>query len=513
MHAIRGSERAPLPGAVDLGDADPSERLEATVLLRRRDQAAWDAQAAALSAGRPVATLSRAAFAQAFGADPKDADLVRAFAGRQGLAVVSEDLGRRTMILSGTVKAFNDAFGVRLRRFSHPGGAYRGRTGAIQLPDELAGAVEAVLGLDNRPQATPHFRRGRPAGQLTQPTSYAPAEVAALYGFPDGDGAGQCVGIIELGGGYKPADLSTYFAAQGITAAPTVLAVSVDHALNHPSGGAQGPDGEVMLDIEVVGSAAPAATIVVYFAPNTDAGFLDAVTTAAHDTANNPSVISISWGGSESTWTAQAMTAFDQALQSAAVMGVTVCIASGDDGSSDGAPGGNHVNFPASSPSALACGGTRLQSAAGAITGETVWNDGAGGGASGGGQSVQFGVPVWQNSCQATPTGGQGAPLTGRGVPDVSGDADPETGYAVRVDGTDTVVGGTSAVAPLWAGLIARINANLGKPVGFINPRLYAQQANFRDVTAGNNGAFEATPGWDACTGLGSPDGTKLTLP
>jgi kumamolisin len=221
-------------------------------------------------------------------------------------------------------------------------------------------------------------------------------------------------------------------------------------------------------------------------------------------------VISISWGGPESTWTAQAKTAIDDALQAAAAMGITVCVASGDNGSSDGVSGGgDEVDFPASSSFALGCGGTSLRATQSAIAGETVWNDGTSGGASGGGVSSFFALPTWQQGLSVD-RGRETSSLTMRGVPDVCGDADPETGYTVRVDGTDTVIGGTSAVAPLWAALIARINAITGKPAGFVNPLLYANASALRDITMGNNGDFSATPGWDACTGLGSPNGKSL---
>jgi len=280
---------------------------------------------------------------------------------------------------------------------------------------------------------------------------------------------------------------------------------------NSPTGDADGPDGEVMLDIGVAGSIAPEARIAVYFSPNTDAGFLDAITTAIHDTTNNPSVISISWGGPESTWTAQSMTAMDEAFQAAATMGITVCIASGDSGSSDGVTdNANHVDFPASSPHVLACGGTSLVASSSGISSETVWNDGANAGATGGGVSSFFALPAWQEGLSALTTAGSKVALTMRGVPDVAGDADPETGYDVRVDGTDTVFGGTSAVAPLWAALIARINSSTARAAGFINPTLYRNPEDLRDITEGNNGAFAAQAGWDACTGLGSPNGVPL---
>jgi kumamolisin len=266
-----------------------------------------------------------------------------------------------------------------------------------------------------------------------------------------------------------------------------------------------------MLDIEVAGAVAPGANIAVYFAPNTDAGFRDAVSKAVHDATNKPSVISISWGGPESSWTAQSMTAFDEALQAAAAMGVTVCVASGDNGSGDGVDdGADHADFPASSPYSLACGGTNLQASGASITSERVWNNGANGGAGGGGVSTFFALPSYQEGLQVTKTHGGAQPLGMRGVPDVCGDADPETGYDVRVDGRDTVIGGTSAVAPLWAGLIARINAAKASPVGFVNPALYSHAGALRDITNGNNGTFAAAAGWDACTGLGSPNGQKV---
>jgi kumamolisin len=200
------------------------------------------------------------------------------------------------------------------------------------------------------------------------------------------------------------------------------------------------------------------------------------------------------------------MTAFDSAAQDAAALGVTICAASGDNGSSDGVTDGkNHVDFPSSSPHILACGGTSLQSTSGAITSETVWNDGASGGAGGGGFSVQFPIPTYQTAAKIAGSG--------RGVPDVSGDADPQTGYNVLVDGQTLVIGGTSAVAPLWSGLIALLNQKLGAPLGFLQPKIYALPSSsgaFHDITSGTNGAFPAKPGWDAATGLGSPSGGNL---
>jgi kumamolisin len=506
---VPGSDRAALPGAVTVGKTAPDQRLEVTVLVRRRDEAALKARASRAERG---AHMDHAAFVAAHGADPADLEKVAAFARAHDLAVVQSDVGRRTVILSGTVAQFDAAFDVELQDFEYDAGSYRGRLGPVHIPDELSGVVEAVMGLDNRPVAKPHFRL-RPsigahaAGGLK---SFTPPELAKLYGFPAGTGRGQCIALIELGGGYRPADLKTYFAGLG-GGQPKVTAVGVDHAANKPTGDPNGPDGEVVLDIEVAGGVAPGAHIVVYFAPNTDAGFLDAITTAVHDTKNKPSVVSISWGGPEASWTPQSLKAFDSAFQAAAVMGVTVLVASGDDGSSDGVSDGkDHVDFPASSPHATACGGTRLVAAGGAIATEQVWNDGAGGGAGGGGVSVSFETPSWQSGLKSTRKGGRATVLAKRGVPDVSADADPESGYQIRVDGQSVVVGGTSAVAPLWAGLIAIVNAASGKRAGFINPALYATPGALRDVTSGDNGDFAAVSGWDACTGLGSPNGAAV---
>ena len=333
--------------------------------------------------------------------------------------------------------------------------------------------------------------------------------MAQIYDYPSGDGTGQCIGLIELGGGFQLDDLSNYFSSLNINT-PQVISVSVDGGQNSPST-PDSADGEVMLDIEVAGAIAPSAKIVVYFAPNTDQGFLDAITTAVHDSTNQPSVLSISWGSAESGWTTQALTNFDEAFQAAAAMGVTVCVASGDNGSSDGINDGmNHVDFPASSSFALGCGGTTLQTSNEQIVSETVWNDQPNGGATGGGVSNVFPLPSWQDGFDVPSPTVQGG---GRGVPDVSGDADPNTGYNILVDGESAVFGGTSAVAPLWAALVARINQSIGKPVGFLNPLIYAQAvetSGFHDITQGNNGAFSAAQGWDPCTGLGSPDGTGL---
>jgi kumamolisin len=503
--ALAGSERKLPTAAADVGPADPNERTSVTIVLQPpKDSTAPSAHAAESLEKRTY--LTRDELAAQRGATPDAMLAVERFAVDAGLIIREADAARRSVVVEGTVAQLNAAFRVDLRRFRGAGGEFRGRVGTIGLPAELAPIVSGVFGFDERPQAHTQFRVAHPRAVET---SYTPPQLGELYAFPTGaTGTGQTIALIELGGGYKPADLSAYFSGLGITE-PQVTSVSVDGGENAPAGSVNSADGEVDLDIEVAGALAPNANVVVYFAPNTDQGFLDAITTAVHDTTNNPTVISISWGSAESEWTQQAMTSFDAAFADAAMLGITVCIAAGDGGSADGETDGNaHVDFPASSPHALACGGTTLKANGETIASEVVWND-PGDGATGGGISDVFPVPSWQANAGVPPSSNAGARV-GRGVPDVAGNADPATGYAVRIDGSSTVLGGTSAVAPLWSALIARLNGLSAKPLGLVNPLLYANPAALRDITSGSNGAYTARTGWDPCTGLGSPNGAKL---
>ena len=409
------------------------------------------------------------------------------------------------MHLRGTPQALQQAFGVQLGRYQMPdnGAQMIGCHLPPSLPGDISSRVIAVLGLDQRPIARPHFRR--PAA--TPANTYTPVQLGALYQFPAKlDGSGQTVAVIELGGGYTQADFEQYMQSLGIKP-PAVKTVSVQGGSSQPGGDA---DGEVMLDVEVIGALAPGANIDVYFAPNTDQGFYEAISQAAHDTVNQPSVISISWGGPEDSWSASSLNAMQSALQDAAALGVSVTVACGDSGYTDGESDNNaHVDFPASSPYALACGGTKLVASGATIDSETVWNELASNeGATGGGISASFALPTWQQSANV-PKGNNG--YAGRGTPDVAGDADPDSGYQVRVDGQDQVIGGTSAVAPLWAALIARFNQQLGQPLGDPHEALYGIGTSaFNDITQGNNGKFKAAKGWDACTGLGTPKGQSL---
>jgi kumamolisin len=458
---------------------------------------------------------------------------------------------------------------------------HRYRSGGLSVPANLAGIVTAVLGLDDRPVARPQFRRltAAAASRTVTPETVTPetvtpetvtpetvtpetvtpetvtpetvtpetvtpetvtpetvtpetvtpeaapaaptavpltaVQVASLYDFPPGtDGTGQTIAIIELGGGYTQSDLDTYFSGLGL-ATPSVTAVSVDGGSNSPG---QPADGEVELDIQVAGAVAPKAAQLVYFADNTDQGFINAIAQAVHTTPP-PIVVSISWGQSEDQWSQQSRTSMDGVFADAAALGVTVTVAAGDNGSSDdpNSTSGVHVDFPASSPHVLACGGTQLigDLSTNTITSEVVWNELANNeGAGGGGVSDVFPLPPWQADV-GVPTIA-GSTSTGRGVPDVAGNADPVTGYLVIVDGQQQPIGGTSAVAPLWAGLIARLAQATGKKFGLLQPLVYAGVAagaaatGFNDITEGNNGAYSAGPGWDATTGLGSPSGQAL---
>jgi kumamolisin len=506
---LAGSEKPQAPGVQPAAAPRGGDATGAATLGLRRAAAVPDEQ-------DPGADVDPAAYIRDHGAAPADLDLVTSTLEGLGLTVVESDQASRRVRVEGPMSVVSRVFGTSLQAVSSeaptPAGVasarveHRQREGGLSVPKALDGVITAVLGLDDRPQARAQFRIAPAAAAPT--TSYTPVQLGEAYSFPAGtDGSGQTIAIIELGGGYEQSDLDTYFSGLGV-GSPSVSAVGVDGAANKPGQDPSGADGEVLLDIEVVGALAPKASIVVYFAPNTDAGFVDAIAQATH-AQPTPTTMSISWGQSEDQWTAQARNALDEALVDAAALGVTVTAAAGDNGSSDGATdGANHVDFPASSPHLLACGGTSLQASGATISSETVWNDGGGRGATGGGVSDAYPLPSWQESAgvPAAPASGGG-----RGVPDVAGNADPATGYEVLVDGRSMVIGGTSAVAPLWAALVARFAQATGKPLGLLQPKLYAAAgAGFRDITQGDNGSFSAAPGWDACTGLGSPNGEAL---
>jgi kumamolisin len=498
-----------------VGNVNANEVIEVSVRLRRK------ADIQSFLHHRP-SPISQNEYADRFGASEEDIETVIAFAHEHDLTVVTSSVPRRTVTLRGSVFAFTNAFNTSLANYQHPDGCvYRGRTGTIELPTALQDIVIGVFGLDNRPQARPMFHVKKKDGHFAQPKQHAANvalaadasfyanDVAKAYQYPTSvTGAGECIALIELGGGYRTTDMKKYFKQLGLSV-PVIRSKSVDNGHNNPTT-ADSADGEVALDIEVAAAVAPGAKIVVYFAPNTDKGFLDAITTALHDKTNKPSVISISWGSAEAAWTSQALQNFNEAFQSAAALGVTITVAAGDSGSADGETDGKaHVDFPASSPWVLACGGTRLTSSS-----ETVWNDGDGW-ATGGGISDVFDVPDYQSTVKL-PADVNGKSRKGRGVPDIAANADSNTGYNILVDGQWSVIGGTSAVAPLMAGLVALANQHLKRKVGFINPQLYkAPHSSLKDIVSGNNntakaGGYTAGAGWDACSGLGAPLGALV---
>jgi kumamolisin len=482
-------------------------------------------------ANTPIAKkkyLTREELEKQHGAHPDDLDKVEHFAQEHDLTVVHRSASERSIVLKGKLGDLLAAFHADVQRYHHANGTYRGRTGEITLPEELSKIVTGVFGFDTRPKHRAPHRQKSAGASGPGPQNGVPAtEFAKRYNFPaklNGaalDGAGQTIAFIELGGGYRSSDLKVFFKEIGV-GTPKISSVSVDHAGNDPTGDPDSADGEVMLDIEVAGAVAPKAKLVVYFAPNRgNKGFIDAISAAVHDSQRKPSVISISWGSPEDSVSQQDIKAYHELFAAAAVLGVTVCVASGDHGTADldasDWDGKVHVDHPSCDDLVLSCGGTQIVSGK-----DVVWNDGTpfdvnvkggGGWASGGGISEIFAVPPYQAKAKLPASIDNGR--RGRGVPDVAMSA---TNYFTRVDTTESASGGTSAVAPLMAALTARLNQAKKKNVGFLNPFLYANVGHgvVHDVTSGTNAikgtikGYRAGPGWNACTGLGTPDGTAI---
>ncbi|MGA7217932.1 MAG: S53 family peptidase [Candidatus Sulfotelmatobacter sp.] len=537
MRAIAGSERRPLMGAAVVASVDPEKIIRLTIYVRPK---ASDVEMPRLhEIGHNPHVLQRAMASQkaqaAFEADPKSLAAVQKFARANGLKVIESSRVKRSVLVEGKTGDAMRAFGVELKIFEHPTkGRYRGRTGPVNVPASLHKIVEAVFGFDNRPIGRPLFKLGPPrsiarASQIAN--TYLPTEIANLYDFPDGtDGTGQTVAILAFNGslgdsgqsalgGYSAEAVAGYFKKNLKLPAPSITDVVIQGPGNQPGPGTDPTDatGEVLLDICMAAGVAPKAKFYMYFTEFTEQGWVDCITSAVTAT-NAPTVISISYGNPEDgpagdiLWTQQAITKVNEAFQRAALAGITISVAAGDQGSTEELPDNlQHVDFPASSPWVLACGGTRVIASQDVISRETVWNDGPES-ATGGGISALFAVPTYQAGANIPPSVNPGHRL-GRGVPDVASLADPETGVNVLFpDGSVQPIGGTSAAAPLWSGLIARFNQGLGKPVGFLNPVLYKSLTAgvLRDITEGDNGAYKAGPGWDACTGFGSPNGTRL---
>ena len=554
--AIPGSFRHAVPGAKLLRKSNPASRIKVSIYARQnptppgRSLSPLEEMNNKLPGERQY--VSGEEFNTTFGANPEDLAKIASWAKSNKLKVLDSDVAKRRVLVEGTIGDISKAFGVQLNEYQHPkSGAFRGREGEVHVPAALFGIVQGVFGLDTRPIGKPRLRRAnvqpadiRDLAQTTKkargghaaaanpfPGTFFPTDVAQLYGYPDTtSGKNENVAIFAFNGtgpdphgGYSKTALKTYFENVLGGTTPTITDVVVQGPGNFP-----GPDtnassnngdatGEVMLDMCVVGSVAPGANIFMYFTEFTSQGWLDALHTAITD-SNEISVISISYGNPEDdpqgAWTAMGVQLVNQAFQAAAAKGITVCCASGDDGSSDQVTTGAHVDFPASSPFVLGVGGTKLVAANGSIKKETVWNETLHQeGATGGGVSAVFTKPTYQNNANVPPSAN--APHNiGRGVPDVAAVADPVTGVVImHVDGQHLEpIGGTSAAAPLWASLIARLNEGLKARCGFLNPLLYGSFSKgvLRDITSGNNGAYKAGAGWDACTGLGTPGGSLL---
>ncbi|HEY1425579.1 MAG TPA: S53 family peptidase [Caulobacteraceae bacterium] len=523
---LAGSGRRHRAGSEVLGRADPNERVYITVKLNRTTPIPEPVAGAAV--------ISRDQAISDHGADEDAVKKVAKTLADYGLTIMSEDAARRSVKASGPVERMEAIFQTHLFRVKHGEHLYRGRVGPISLPAELDGMVQGVFGLDTRPMIS-HRRpkKGRPAApasQLPAPDQRAwflPQELASAYAFPGKDGSGTTIGIIELGGKYVASDLDAFVQAAGLPGTPEVQVVNVDPLA---ATDANDPDaiGEVMLDVEVVAGACPGAKIVLYFSPFTERGWVDVIDAALADSANNPCVLSISYGLAEGVdiWTQQAMDVVSDAMKEAAARGIPVCVASGDDGSDDQVGDGRaHVNFPATSPYVLSVGGTALVKTGANPSSELVWFDGDGlrrdgGGSTGGGVSAAFGRPAWQASINI-PSVNPGAPA-GRIAPDISANAAGSTGYFTISEGQAGVSGGTSAATPLWAALISRL-VETRTPVGYLTPLLYeaasgggtigSQACN--DIVSGNNntaaaGGYAARQGFDAVTGWGSPKGDDL---
>jgi kumamolisin len=520
-------------GSVAKQRTNPNRWIELTVGVRRKKDLP---DLSALEGKRPAERtyLTREQLRDEYGSDPAAVDAVEKFAAAHNLVVTKSEPSSARMGLGGTVANLSAAFGVTLFDYTNPKlGEFHARTGPISVPAELADAITGVFGFNNHRAVRRLPRRSRlselqmNAAAQSRPW-FLPTELATIYSFPDANAQSQCIGLLEFGGGVDQSDVAAYFQKIGVPA-PNIQIVPVDGVSTDPAADPQST-GEVMLDIDVAGAMTGGAKVAVYFSTFDEKGFIDILSAVINDAANDPCVLSVSWGWDENQpfnnntvlWSPAAIDHVNHSLLAIAQLGITVCVSTGDDGAEAQVQDGQaHVNFPATSPYVLAVGGTTLHARKGtngktAVT-EVVWNDGPGSG-TGGGVSDITPVPSWQEG--KVPRSINPGNFAGRAIPDVAANADPNTGYFVRSGGQFQIVGGTSAAAPLWGSLITRINALLGKRVGNFNALLYdtiGPGGALRDITTGNNdtdglldGQFSAGPGWDACTGWGTPDGAKL---
>jgi kumamolisin len=465
-----------------------------------------------------------------FGSIDDEINLVVDWAKANDLIVLESGAGIATVKAVGAVGRINALFGITLETVTTTSRTYITHEGNATIPAEINSVVELVLGLDNSAVFESYARIDPDApafdelGNNVDPnliSNPSPVDLAAAYQYPTvpggtaAQGANTCVGIVELGGGWTTQNLNSTFGRIGLSN-PTVVDVSVDGGVNDPTD--INSSGEVMLDIYCVGATALGAKIAMYFAPNSYQGFIDTVIAATNDTVNNPSVLSISWGNTDTNWFGS-NTQFDTALQAAIVKGITTFVAAGDFGVRAISSAATYtVQYPATSPYVIAAGGTVVTiNNDHTIASETAWGTAGGSYAGGGGVSTIYTVPTWQTGLlsKTYPLPSTATTITGRAIPDVSAMATGYTFYYGITNNIGTFLG-TSAVAPLLSGMMARLNSVTSSRIGFVNATWYAAKSTaFNDITVGDNHGgntvgYVATAGWDACTGVGSPIGTNI---
>jgi kumamolisin len=492
---VPNTHRDPWPGAQRSGAVDAEREIALTIWLRPKSGGAIDptlVESIGRTPPRARSYRTRSELREQTDADEAERNAVEAFCRAQGMKV--SRAAWRCVVVSGPLGQLISVFGAEVDLYlDFNGHHFRHRRGPVRLPQSIARYVRGVFGFHQWPHSTriaPH-----PTG-VTPPLTAA--DIAAHYGFRGGaDGTGQTIGVLQLGGTFRVDDFRACMQWQGGSSTDPV-----EHRIDDAETQREtqtSKDIELALDTQIVGTLAPGAKIVIYDAPNDERGFLDAIRDAVFDATHAPSVLSISFGWSEHVWTPVALELLSELTAAAALIGVTILCSSGDEGAHpDPQDGKLHTEAPACVPFVLACGGTVLDPASAT---ETGWSN------SSGGFSRHFSVPAWQTV--AADEAGRVQQRAGRGVPDVSAQQQP--GYPIVFDGAHHCALGTSAVAPMWAALIARVNERLGVNAGFFAPLLYANgAAAHRDVLAGNNGAFDAHAGWNPVTGLGVPDATAL---
>ncbi len=523
---LSGSDRPRKHDAERVGDADPSSAVEVTVTVRGPD----------LPQVTPGKSMSREQLERSYSASAEDMDAVATELGHYGLEVLDAAPATRSLRVRGTAEQMDATFRADLGIYRHGGYEFRGREGSLQIPADLEGIVTGVFGLDQRRVArrVPGIPPIHESAEAVAEGALSPADLEERYRFPAGEGEGQTVAIAEFGGAYFPSDLALFCRQQGrpeATVKQVGLGVPVlteQQVMALPPTEREqvlGEAGEVNMDVQIVAGLCPAADIVVYFATWDQKGWVDLLNEVIKGVPAGPVAVSVSWGLSEDSadFSPAARRVIDHRLQAAALLGITVCVSAGDDGSGDQVDDGKaHLNFPSCSPHVLAVGGTQLEGDREVVWWQAPGRRRDGGGSTGGGISRLFPQPSWQTVEVPSP---DGSGLTGRIIPDVAALAGPPY-YQLVMLGKAAPNGGTSAAAPLWAALIARSAAGLDPPRApvFLAPLLYGAGPDghplgtsvCRDITSGDNTStppgwgFSAGPGFDAVSGWGVPDGPPL---